>query len=277
MDIQESTIQTSDNLQLYARTWAPETMPRAAVCLVHGLGEHCGRYDHVAAAFNQAGFAMLGFDLRGHGQSPGERGHTPSYDAMLDDVNRALQTTRERFPDVPLFLYGHSMGGNLVINYALRRRPPVAGVLATSPWLRLPTPPPAAQMTLARLMNRIYPKMAQSNGLELDALSRDPQVVTDYQNDPLVHDRISVRLVVEFTDAGEWALEHASELSLPMLLVHGSADRLTSPLASQEFAAKAGELCTLKIWENFYHETHNEPEKEQVIAYNLDWMEKQFA
>ena len=267
------TIQTGDNLKLYARAWAPEHAPRAAVCLVHGLGEHCGRYEHVAQAFNAAGFAMLGFDHRGHGQSPGARGHTPSYEAMLDDVSRALQATQQHFPDVPVFLYGHSMGGNLVINHALRLRPPVAGVIATSPWLRLPAPPPAIQMSLARLMNRIYPQMAQSNGLELAGLSRDPQVIAAYQNDPLVHDRISVRLAVEFTEAGEWALQHAAELSLPLLLVHGSADRLTSHRASQEFAAKAGENCTLKIWEGFYHETHNEPEKAQVIAYNLAWME----
>ncbi|HIE57697.1 MAG TPA: alpha/beta hydrolase [Anaerolineales bacterium] len=269
---EETTIQTSDQLALYAKRWQPETPPRAAICLVHGLGEHCERYEHVAAAFNKAGFAMLGFDQRGHGRSPGPRGDTPSHEMMLKDIDRALEAAQASFPDVPLFLYGHSMGGNLVLNHILRHKPPVAGAIATSPWLRVTNPPSALLMAAARLMRRIYPKITQGNGLELEGLSRDPQVIADYQTDPLNHDRISARMAVEFSDAGEWALEHANELSIPLLLVHGSADRLTSPLASQEFAAKAGDLCTFKMWEGCYHETHNEPNKEEVIAFNIAWI-----
>jgi alpha-beta hydrolase superfamily lysophospholipase len=228
----------------------------------------------MAEAFNKAGIALLGFDQRGHGQSPGKRGDIPSYNSLLDDIAMALSSTQEQCPQVPVFLYGHSMGGNLVINYALRRKPAISGVLATSPWLKLAFEPPATQLMLARVLYRLLPGFTQASGLDVTALARDPQIGLDYQNDPMVHDRVSVRLLVEFLNAGEWALEHASEFPLPLLLVHGSADSITAASASQAFAAQAGERCKLKIWEGFYHETHNEPEKEQVIAYNLEWLEK---
>jgi alpha-beta hydrolase superfamily lysophospholipase len=244
---------------------------------VHGLGEHSGRYQHVAAAFNAAGIAVWGFDLRGHGKSPGKRGQVPHFEVMLDDIATAIAVTQKRFAGLPLFLYGHSLGGNLVLNYALRRKPALAGVIATSPWIQLAFEPPAAQIRLARFMSRLLPGLTQPNELDVQGLARDPEVGVAYKNDPLVHDRASVRLLVEFLDAGEWALEHATELNLPLLLVHGSADPITSAAASQKFAARAGANCTLKIWEGFYHETHNEPEKEQVIAYNLEWLEQHLA
>ena len=118
----EFTQQTPDGVQFYFQGWQPETPPKAVVCLVHGLGEHSGRYAHVAAALNDAGYALLGFDLRGHGKSGGPRGHTPSYDTLMDDIGRLLAEAAQRYPGQPQFLYGHSLGGNLVLNYALRRK-----------------------------------------------------------------------------------------------------------------------------------------------------------
>lgn len=273
----ETFFETKDHQKLFFRVWQPTTSLKAAICLVHGLGEHSGRYQHVAEAFNAAGVGVWGFDLRGHGKTPGKRGQVPHYDVMLDDIASAIDAAQEQFTGVPVFLYGHSMGGNLVLNYTLRRKPALAGVIATSPWIQLAFAPPDSQIRLARLLNRLLPNLTQPNGLDVQALAHDPEVAAAYQNDPLVHDRVSIRLTVEFLDAGEWALEHAAEFALPLLLVHGSADPITSAAASQEFAARAGELCTLKIWEGLYHETHNEPQKEQVIAYNLEWLEQHLA
>ncbi len=275
MTHQEFSLLTKDGLNLFAQAWEPDETPRAAVCLIHGLGEHSSRYTHVAEAFNQAGFAMLAFDHRGHGKSPGKRGHIPDYESLLDDIAAALTVTRERYPEVPVFLYGHSMGGSLVLNYALRRNPQLAGVICTSPWIKLGFEPPVTQVILARIMNFMMPSFTQANDLDAQGLSRDPEVVKAYQEDPLVHDQASARFFVEFYGAGYWALEHASQLTMPLLLAHGSADKLTSPEASQEFAARAGELCTLKIWDGYYHETHNEPEKDEVIAFYIQWAEKQ--
>lgn len=261
-----------DGLDLYAQCWTPDA-PRAVVGLIHGLGEHSGRYAHVAAALNRAGYAVLAFDLRGHGRSAGPRGHTPSYEALLADIDRLIEQVGQRFPGLPAFLYGHSLGGNLVLNHALRRRPALAGVVATSPGLRLAFEPPPIKVALARVMNALLPAFVQPNGLEVAALSRDPQVVHDYTHDSLVHDRISARLFVGFFEAGRWALAHAAEMALPLLLVHGDADRICAVEGSREFAAQAPGDCSLQAWAGLYHETHNEPEKEQVLQFAIDWLD----
>ncbi len=266
-------LQTRDGLQLYGQGWEPEGETRAAICLVHGHGEHIGRYDHLAAALTAEGFAVLGFDLRGHGRSQGPRGHTPSYEHLMDDITDMLAKTAARFPSAPLFLYGHSMGGNLVLNYGLRRRPSLAGVVATGPWLRLAFEPPAIQVMLARWMDKIFPSFVQASGLETAALSRDEQVVQAYEADPLVHDRVSARLFAVMYQAGLWALEHAEEWQLPLLLMHGGADRLTSADASQEFARRGGQAITFKRWEGWYHEVHNEPERDVYQSYLLGWLQ----
>jgi alpha-beta hydrolase superfamily lysophospholipase len=268
----EFTRQALDGTQLYFQGWEPETSPRAAVCLVHGLGEHSGRYAHVGLRLNDAGFSLLGFDLRGHGRSGGPRGHTSSYDTILDDISRLVDEAAALFPGQPRFLYGHSMGGGLVLNYALRRRPSLAGVIATSPWLRLALAPSPAKLALARATGHLLPTFTQSNGLNPADLSRDPEVVRAYESDPLVHGRISSRLAVSVLDAGEWALAHAAEFALPLLITHGSADRITSAEASREFARHVSGDSTFRLWEGFYHETHNEPEKAQVLGFMADWL-----
>jgi len=287
----EFTKQSPDNLAFYFQGWQPEGAPKAVICLVHGLGEHTGRYAHVAATLNAAGYAVLGFDLRGHGKSEGLRGHTPTYDALMDDIGRLLDEAEARYPGKPRFLYGHSLGGNLVLNYALRRHltpiplssqerggggrgASVTGVISTSPGLRVATPPPALQVLLAKVMNKLNPGMQMANGLALDGLARDPEVIRAYTSDPLVHNKISVRLALGMLEAGEWALAHAAEFPVPLLLVHGSADKLTSAAASQEFAAKVRGDCTLRIWDGFYHETHNEPEKAEVLGDMVEWLRK---
>ncbi len=274
MDTFEWTFKSSDGLDLFGRGWAPNGKPKATIALVHGHGEHAGRYAHVGAALAEKGYALLGFDLRGHGKSGGPRGHTPSYDALLDDIAAFFKQVEGRYPDLPRFAYGHSMGGNLVLNYALRRKPDLHGVIATGPWLKLAFDPPASKVSLGRMMNNILPSFTQASGLETKALARDAAVVTAYENDPLVHSKISARLFVSIYENGLWALEHAAEFPLPLLLMHGSADRLTSAQASKEFAAKAGSKVTLKIWDGWFHEIHNEPDKAEVFKVMLDWLGK---
>jgi alpha-beta hydrolase superfamily lysophospholipase len=145
-------------------------------------------------------------------------------------------------------------------------------VIATGPLLRLAFQPPAAQVTLARMMNGIFPGFTQKSGLELTALSRDQAVVDAYIRDSLVHDKISARLFVELFDSGEWALNHAAEFTLPLLLMHGSADRLTSASASREFARNGGSNISLRIWDGWYHEIHNEADQVEVFKVMLDWL-----
>ncbi len=273
----ETPLELSHRPYLFARLW-PAEAPRAVVCLVHGLGEHSGRYAPLAAYLNAHGYTLLAMDLRGHGRSGGKRGHIPTYADALDDIDRLLERAADEFPETPRFLYGHSLGGNLVINYILRRpTDDLRGAIASGPWLRLAFQPPAYKVWLARLAGRLFPALLQPSGLNPHHLSHDPAVVQAYMDDPLVHDRISAALFLGVYEAGLWALQHADRLTLPLLLMHGSADQLTSPEASREFCEKAGEACTLRLWEGMYHEVHNEPEKAQVYRVVKAWLDDHLA
>jgi acylglycerol lipase len=264
--------QTSDGLELYAQLWEPEQKPRGVVCLVHGLGEHCGRYGHLGTALTRAGYALSAYDLRGHGKSEGQRGHAPSWDALLDDIALSLDKARQRYPGTPQFLYGHSFGASLVLTYALQRQPQIAGVIATGPLLRPAFQPPAWKTALGKALYQLWPTFALNNEVDPKAVSRDPNVVEAYVNDPLVHDRVSARMGMDLLNKGTWALEHASEFKLPLLLMNGDADALCSPRCVGEFARSAGALCTYKAWPGLFHEIHNEPEQEQVFDYLISWL-----
>jgi len=275
METIEFTIKAKDGLKLYAKCWAPVVEPKAVVCLLHGLGEHCGRYPHVAEALTEAGYAVLTFDLRGHGQSGGPRGHTPSSEAFLDDIDYLLAEAEKRYPGKPHFLYGHSLGGLLALFYSLRHKPQVAGVVSTGPGLRSPLIEQKLKVTFAKLMATVLPTMTVATGLDASSLSHDPQVVQAYRNDPLVHDKASLAMTSSSIRAIEWTMEHAKEFELPLLLMHGTADQLTYPSGSQEFAKRVSGNCTLRLWEGLYHEIHNEPEKDQVIAKIIQWLDNQ--
>ena len=267
-------IKSKDGVELFVHACPSKEPPKAVICLVHGHGEHIGRYNHLAARLNDADYTFIGFDHRGHGQSEGIRGHIPSYDALLDDIEIFLAEVAEDYPDSPIILYGHSMGGNLVLNYALRRNPKLKGIISTSPWLKLAFEPPAIQVFMGKMMDKIYPAFIQTSGLDTAHLSHDPEVVRAYKNDPYIHDKISARLFVGMYESGLWALDHAAEFSLPLLLMHGSEDKITSAKASQEFAKKSGKNTTLKIWDGLYHETHNEPEQNEIFDKIINWLGK---
>jgi len=270
----ESTLQTNDGLQLFVREWHPEIEPLAIVCLLHGKGEHSGRYPNLASALNNTGYILLTFDLRGHGKSQGKRGHAPSYKSLMDDISKILDLASSRYPKLPCFLYGHSMGGNLVINYVLRCKPKLAGVIATGPWLKLSFRIPLWKIIIGKIMYNILPSFAMTNTMTNQYLSRDSKVIRAYNKDPLVHNRISVRLAVDIIYNGEWALEHADKFSLPLLIMHGGADCLTSPEASRKFSENVASDCTYKLWEGLYHEIHNEPEQKEVFEFLIKWIKK---
>ncbi len=264
--------QDAKKQKIFAQDWRPQGALRGVVALVHGLGEHTGRYQHVAAAFNAAGYGLIGFDLPGHGLSDGKRGHA-GYDEILDDIDCLLKEAGKSYPNAPRFLYGHSLGGALVLYYTLKRKPDLRGVIASSPGLATAAPVSSGKLLLAKVMARLAPSFTMANGLDLSGLAHDAAVIAAYKNDPLVHDQISARLGIDLLTKGQWILEQAPSFPLPMLLVQGSADRLISPQVNAAFAKAAPrEKITYKVWENQYHETHNEPQKQQAIQYIIDWL-----
>ncbi|MBT9134851.1 MAG: Monoacylglycerol lipase [Firmicutes bacterium] len=268
----EMSWQALDGTRLFAQSWEPENK-RGVVCLVHGLGEHSSRYSHFAAVFNQAGFAVVTLDLRGHGKSGGARGHTPSFEHYMDDLQLLLADAEHRFPGTPCFLYGHSMGGLLALNYVLRRQPRLSGVVIASAGLRSALEAQRVKVLAVHLLGSILPQLSQHSGLNSTMLSRDPKVVEQYRNDPLVHDRISLGMAKGCLEAVKYAFAHAAKFSVPLLVMHGAADELTFPSGSAALASLVARDCTLKIWDGLYHELHNEPEKEAVFRYVLTWLE----
>lgn len=262
---------SKDGLEFYARAWEPDET-KAIICLVHGMGEHCHRYDHFAEFFSSKNIAVLTYDQRGHGRSQGKRGHTPSYAMLMHDVAKLLEQRKEYLPDAPVFLYGHSFGGNLVSNYVLAEQPGIAGAIVTGSLFKLAFEPPKSKVFLGKMMSNFYGAYSEKSDLNANHLSRDTAVVKKYMEDIHVHGDVSARMFVDMIDSGNWALKNGNRLSIPMLVMHGSSDQITLPAASVDFANEAGDLATLKLWDGFYHEIHNEPEKKEVFEYTLNWM-----
>jgi alpha-beta hydrolase superfamily lysophospholipase len=259
-----------DGLNLFAQLWQPETKPHAVVNLVHGMGEHSTRYHHWAERFVNKGFAVVAFDLRGHGQSDGKLGHIPSFEALMRDVDLLFEEQKKLFPEIPVYLYGHSLGGNLVLNYALHRKPHLQGLIATSPWLELAMQPSKALLAFAKIAKNIMPALQQDTKLNADFLSQDKNEVQKYKQDKLVHGKISINMFFEVVKAGIWALENAKSLNIKTLILHGTGDQITSHKASERFAQAASEFAHAKLWQGAYHELHHEEIRNEVFEYIIN-------
>lgn len=248
------TLAAFDGCRLNLHAWDCAS-PRANIVLVHGLGEHVGRYALVASWLTARGFRCVGFDQRGHGLSDGPRGVIPTDDALQRDLELVVDAARA--PGSPLLLLGHSMGGAVVAQFVAQRRRPLDGIVMTSPAL-------AADLSLLQRLQlaigrRLAPDLAQGNGLDATKIAHDAAVVRAYMQDPLVHDRISARLAHSVLDAGAMARAAASAWSLPTLLLYAGDDHLVAARGSDAFAASApAEVVEHERFDALYHEILNE-------------------
>lgn len=270
--MQELFWENTAGQRLRALHW-PSENPKAVIALVHGQGEHIGRYGHLAAWFNAHRVAVIGHDQQGFGKSAGKRGHFSRYDGLLDDVGLLLERARAAHPGLPVFLYGHSMGGQVVLNFALRRRPQIAGLVATGPWVRLAFEAPVLKVAVGRLLKKIWPSLTLPTGLNADHISRDPDVVAAYRSDPLVHDQVSASAGIQMLLAARWLNQFSGPAPVRTLLLHGGGDRLTSAAATRELAARLVGDVTHREWPGLFHEIHNEREQNEVFADILAWMQ----
>lgn len=267
---------TEDGAGIYGQMWQPEDEIKGVVCLIHGLGEHCSRYKLLPRKLTDEGFALIAFDQYGHGRSEGKRGHAPSYEAMLGNIARLIEQAALHFSDKDMFLYGHSMGGNLVINYALRYKSDIKGVIATGPWLKLTKPPKPRLVSLVKWLDKYWPSLRIWNGIRPAKLSHKKKDAADKgekrEKDPFIHPWISIHTFLGVHEAGDYALRHARDFSYPILILHGGEDHITSAQSSREFAAENGENCTLKIFPGLYHEIHNEPHSDEIFSTIVEWL-----
>lgn len=266
----------SDHTRIFGQAWRPDATPNAVILLVHGLGEHSTRYSHVAQMWVDHGSVFVANDHRGHGHSEGKRGHADSYEKFGEEIDHLIDYASEYFPNVPIFLYGHSLGGGIVLYYTLKHHPAVRGTIVTSPGLAPAKISPALK-AMAKIFSAITPGLIMKNGLDLQGISHDPQVIEDYTNDPLNHPDISARLGMELISNGEWSIAHANEYPVPLLLLQGSADRLVNVAATQAFADNLKHDLTYQVWPEGFHELHNEPDKEKIFAIMRSWVDTQLA
>ena len=274
---------TDDGLPLHLHAWpareqAGARASRGTAVLVHGLGEHIARYDHVARRLNALGFDVVGYDHRGHGRSPGQRGGAPAELSLCADLGAVVRAARAEFPG-PLVLIGHSMGGltaGRFVAEGLASRPaawwqPVDALVMSSPALDPGTN--AFQKMLLAIVAPTLPNLAVGNGLKVDWISRSPQVVKAYADDPLVHDRVTGRLGLFFARQGPAVIAAAPRWTTPTLLMWAGADLCLAPRGSAAFAAGAPKnVLTAREWPGLYHEIFNEPEQAAVFAAMSDWL-----
>lgn len=269
MDI---SIKISNGMDLPGRIFKPTGETKKVIVLIHGLGEHFGRYEDWSGRFTNLGIAVVGVDLPGHGKAPGKRGHIRNYHIYNDMIDSVASFAYKEFGDIPMGIYGHSLGGNIALNYILTNTMGFKFAVITSPWLVLVQQPSKALLAFARIANRIVPGMLQPNGLNIDHISRVSEVNDTYSKDNLNHDRISVRLACEAMDAADRIIDTGDNIGIPVLIMHGSDDKICSPEGSKLFAEGKTNV-KLKLWDGAYHELHNEDFNNDVFEYISKWIE----
>jgi alpha-beta hydrolase superfamily lysophospholipase len=267
-----SSFRTSDNLSLEVHNYILSDEPEKIILIVHGHGEHGGRYEQVSKFFNEKGYSTAVLTLRGHGNSEGKRGHTPSMEQLILDVEYFIRKIRRNYIEAKIFLYGHSMGGNILLNYLLNDQSnEINAAIIASPWIRLAFEPPQWKVVIGNLIADLIPTFTQKSGLDTEEISTIKEEVQKYSEDPLIHDLISARLFKVIQKGGENILDKAEKIHHPIFLAHGSIDKITDATASAELAEK-NDLISFHSYEGSRHEIHHDIGREQLLKDVEEWL-----
>ncbi|MEW6525582.1 MAG: lysophospholipase [Spirochaetota bacterium] len=261
-------------IEIFFQQWEVAN-PKAVLVIVHGLGEHSGRYGNLIDALQNKGIAIFGLDHRGFGRSGGKRGHVDSFMDYIYDLKIFVNMIRDKYPHKPVIMLGHSMGGVLALKYALTHAEDLDALILSSPGLVPAIKVPAWKKNLALFLSSRIPSLTMPSGLDATTISRDKEVVKKYLDDPLVHDKVTPRFYVEMMNTIDECINRCGEIKLPLLLFHGTADALVLDEASKIVYQKASSKDkTLKLFEGLYHETMNElePERKKVLKVVADWI-----
>ena len=269
----EGRVEGHDGLSLYRQCWLPQGDSRAVVIFLHGFTEHSGRYAELAERLCSEGYAVYAMDLRGHGKSAGDRAFVRSFDEFLADLDAFLEVVRRSEPDKPLFLFGHSMGGAIIAHYAITRRPEVRGLLLSAPPVSVGSRVFPILRRLASLLSRLFPRLRVVR-MGFQFLSRDAEVVAQFNSDPLVfHGRFPVRIGAEILQAAKHLQDHAEAIRLPLLILQGTGDRVVDPQGAEQLHEQAASRDKkLRLYAGLYHDLLHEPEKAQVAADLIEWL-----
>ena len=264
----------ANSANIYYCSWLPDEEPKAALVLVHGLAEHCGRYMNVVNHFVPLGYAVYGLDHIGHGKSDGTRVYVDCFSDFVDTLKQFVDLVKEWQPAKPCFMIGHSMGGLISAAYLLEHQADLDGAVLSAPAIKSSGAISSTTLTVGRLLSSLAPKIGVAQ-LAADGISQDPSVVAAYVNDPLVcSGKITARLGAEMLKTMPIVLENASKITLPTLIVQGTADLLVDPIGAQMlYDAIASQDKTLEFYEGFYHEVFNEPGRDQVLGDVQAWLD----
>jgi alpha-beta hydrolase superfamily lysophospholipase len=275
MEHSTGTFRGAGDVDIAFQRWLPEGTPRAALMIAHGFGEHGGRFMNVVNRLVPTGYAVYANDHRGHGRSPGQRGHINAWSEYRDDLGAFVRLVSEQQAGHPLFLMGHSMGGLIVLEYVEQHPEGLRGVIASAPLLTQPGISPV-KLALGSVISRVMPAFSLDSGLDVTAISRDSAVVTAYRTDPLVQSKGTARLSTELTSAIRRTQAGAASWTLPLLIVHGTADRLVPPSGSKTFFEHVPASVDKERHEidGGFHEPHNDTSKEQALDIEQQWLER---
>jgi acylglycerol lipase len=274
MKHQEGFFKAVRGANIYFQSWLPESEPRAVLLIVHGLAEHSGRYTNVVDHFVPLGYAVYGVDHFGHGKSDGKRVYVERFDDYTNTLKIYFDMIHGWQPDKPIFLVGHSMGGLISAVYLLDHQAELAGAVLSGPAVKIPNHVTPAMLFVNKMLSALIPKFGLL-ALEADGVSRDPSVVQAYVSDPLVHrGKATARLAAEMVKAMQTISGQAARITLPIMIVQGSADRLVDPAGARMlYGAVSSADKEIRIYNGFYHEVFNEPEHDKVLHDVKIWLE----
>ena len=271
MTHQESSFTNAGGLNIYTQAWLPQTH-EANMLIAHGVGEHSGRYAHVANYFNQKGVAVFALDHQGHGKSQGKRGHVPEFQNFVEDMQQLCGLIHQQYPNKPTFLYGHSMGGLIVFLYLLKHQEQVDAAIISAPPVKIKLQPSAVQKVLLGVMKTLAPSFTLNNDIDAAWLSREKDEVEAYRTDPLVHPKISVALFTGMVQGGQQCLEKAASVIKPVLMVIGGEDKIIDGSAAYAaFEKISSEQKKQVIFEGSYHEIHNDLDRLKEFETMWKW------
>ena len=269
-----TTVRSKDGNKLKFYSWLPDKKIKSAIGIIHGLGEYSSRYDDFAKYFCNKGYGVYSIDLRGHGFSEGKKGHISNFSFFLDDAEEMFIQIRKRNLDTPIITFGHSLGGCIALNYLCNRQSKeIKLAIISSPWLKTVIKPPRHLLILQKLLCPIFPSLTLNNRIDPTDLSKNKSIVRKYINDPLVHSKISLNLFSEVNNAIKTIEKMSFNINIPILLTHGKKDRIMSYKGTENISKKI-KNSQFKPWKSVYHEPHNDIEKNQILNYFLEFINR---